>query len=90
VQTVPNNKLDITIRDNDMATRILKDVEISGDRNVTKKEAEKILKYRDPTVEIKRMWNAKTKVISIIMVVTGKISKSLRKHTRNIKGEQKI
>ena len=90
MQTVPNNKLDITIRDNDMATRILKDVEISGDRNVTKKEAEKILKYRDPTVEIKRMWNAKTKVISIIMVVTGKISKSLRKHTRNIKGEQKI
>jgi hypothetical protein len=45
------------------------------DRNVIKKEAEKILKYKDPTEEIKRMWNAKTKVIPAIMVATGKISK---------------
>jgi hypothetical protein len=34
---------------------------ISGDRNVIKKEAEKILKYKDLTIEIKRMWNVKTK-----------------------------
>jgi len=26
-----------------------------------KKEAEKILKYKDLTIEIQRMWNAKTK-----------------------------
>ena len=28
-----------------------------------KKEAEKILKYEDLTIEIQRMWNVKTKVI---------------------------
>ena len=37
-------------------------VAISGDRNVIKKEAEKILKYKDLTIEIQRMWNIKTKV----------------------------
>jgi len=35
------------------------DVAISGDRNVIKKEAEKILKYKDLTIEIQRMWNVK-------------------------------
>jgi hypothetical protein len=31
---------------------MLIDVAISGDRNVIKKEAEKILKYKDITIEI--------------------------------------
>ena len=35
-------------------------VAIPGDRNVIKKEAEKILKYKDLTIEIQRMWNVKT------------------------------
>jgi len=41
---------------------------------VIKKEAEKILKYKDPTIEIQRMWNVKTKVISVIIGATGTIS----------------
>jgi hypothetical protein len=39
---------------------MLIDVAISGDRNVIKKEAEKILKYKDLITEIQRMWNVKT------------------------------
>jgi len=89
-RTVPNNKLDITIRDIEKGTRRLKDVAISEDRNVIKKEAEKIIKYKDSAVEIKRTWNAKTKLIPTIMVVTGKISKSFRKHMGNTKGEHEI
>jgi len=42
---------------------MLIDVATSRDRNVIKKEAEKILKYKDLTIEIQRMWNVKTKVI---------------------------
>ena len=37
------------------------DVAISGNRNVIKKEAEKILKYKDLTIEIQRTWNVKRK-----------------------------
>jgi hypothetical protein len=49
------------------------DVAISGDRNVIKKEAEKIIKYEDLTMEIQRIWNVKTKVIPVIIGATGTI-----------------
>jgi len=39
-RTVPNNQVDIKIRDNGKETRMLTDVTISGHRNVIKKEAE--------------------------------------------------
>ena len=55
-RTIPSNKPDIIIRDNEKGTCMLIDVAISGDRNVIKKEAEKILKYKDLTIEIQRMW----------------------------------
>jgi len=57
------------------------------DRNVIKKEAEKILKYKDLTIEIQRMWNVKTKVITVIIGATGTISKSFRKYVSNIPGK---
>jgi hypothetical protein len=49
-RTIPNNKPDSTIRDNEKGTGILIDDAISGDRNVIKKEAEKILKHKDLTI----------------------------------------
>ena len=59
---------------------MLIDVAISDDRNVIKKEVEKILKYKDVTTEIQRMWNVKTKVIPVIIGANGAISKSFRKY----------
>jgi hypothetical protein len=69
---------------------MLIDVAISGDRNVIKKEAEKILKYKDLTIETQRMWNVKTKVIPVIIGATGTISKSFRKYVSNIQGNYEI
>jgi hypothetical protein len=60
-RTVLNNKPDIIIRDNENRTYMLIDVAISGDTNKIKKVAEKILKYKDFTIEIQCMWNVKTK-----------------------------
>ena len=64
---------------NEKRTCILIDVAKPGDRNVIKKEAENILKYKDLTIEIKRMWNVKARVIPVITGATGTISKSFRK-----------
>ena len=69
---------------------MLIDVAISGDRNVIKKEADKILNYNDLTIEIQRMWNVKTKVISLITGATGTISKSFRKYVSNIPGKHEV
>ena len=60
LKTIPNKKTDIIIRDNEKGTCMLIEVAISGDRNVIKKDGEKILKYQDLTTEIQRMWNVKT------------------------------
>ena len=65
-RTIPNNKPDIIIRDNEKGPCMLIDVAISGDRNVIKIEAEKILKYKDLTIEIQRMWNVKARVMPVI------------------------
>jgi hypothetical protein len=54
-RTIPNDKPDIIICDNEKRTCVLIDVAIPADRNVIKKEAEKILKCKDLTIEIQRM-----------------------------------
>ena len=77
-RTIPNSKPGIIIQDNEKRTCMLIYVAILGDRNVIKKEAEKILKYKDLTIEIQRMWNVKTRVIPVIIGATGTISKSFR------------
>jgi hypothetical protein len=69
---------------------MLIDVAISGDRNVIKKEAEKILKYKDLTIEIQCMWNVKTRVIPVITGATGTISKSFRKHVSTVPGNHEV
>ena len=73
-----------------MAVNVLIDAAISGDRNVIKKEAEKILKYTDPTIEIQRMWIVKTRVIPVVIGATGSISKLFRKHVSNIPGHHDV
>jgi hypothetical protein len=67
---------------------MLIDVVNSGDRNLIKKEAEKILKYKDLKLEIRvqRIWNVNTKMIPVIRGATGTISKSFRKYASNIPG----
>jgi len=57
---------------------------------VIKKEAEKILKYKNLTIEIQRIWNVKTKVIQAIIGATGTISKSFRKYVSNIPGNHEV
>jgi hypothetical protein len=57
---------------------------------VIQKEAEKILKYKDLTIEIQRMWNVKTRVIPVIIGVTGIISKSFRKYVSTIPGNHEL
>jgi len=89
-RNIPSNKPHIIIRDDEKGNCMLIDVAISGDRNVIKKEAENILKYKDLTVEIERMWNVKTRMIPVIIEATGTVSKSFRKYVSNTPGNHKV
>jgi hypothetical protein len=66
---------------------MLIDVAISGDRNMIKKEAKKMLKYKGLTIETQRMWNVKPKVIPVIIGATGTISESF---VSNIPGKHEV
>jgi hypothetical protein len=89
-RTIPNNKPDIIIRDNEKRTCMLIDIAIPGDRNLIKKEAEEILKYKDLTIERQRMWNTKTNVIPVIIGTTETISKPFRKYLSNVPENHEI
>ena len=66
-RTIPNDKPDVIIHDDKQQTCLLVDVLIPGDRNVIKKEAEKILMYKDLIIDIQCMWNVKAKLIPVII-----------------------
>jgi len=66
------------------------DVAVPGERNVIKKQAEYIVKYKDLIIEIQRMWKVKAKVTPVIIGVTGTITKSLRQYLSNIPGKHEI
>ena len=55
-----------------------------------KKEAEKILKYKDLIIEIQRMWNVKAIVIPVVKGATGTISESFTQYLSNIPGKHEI
>ena len=69
---------------------MLIDVAIIGERNVMKKEAEKIINYKDLTIEMQHMWNVKKILIRVTIGTTGTIFKSLRKYVNNIPKNHEI
>jgi hypothetical protein len=54
------------------------------------KEAGKILKYKDLTIEIQGMWNVKTKVILVIRRATGTLSRSFRKYLNHVTAKHEL
>jgi hypothetical protein len=74
-RTIPNNKPDIVIRNNEKGTCMLIDVANTGDSNVIQKLAYNILKYKDLTIGIQCTWNIKPWVITVIIGATRTISK---------------
>jgi hypothetical protein len=71
-------------------TCMLIDIAIQGDKNVIKREAEMMLKYKDLNIEIQRMWNVKANVIPLINRATGTISISFRKYVSDIPGNHNV
>jgi hypothetical protein len=67
---------------------MLTGIAITGDGNLTKKEAEKFRKTL--AVEIQRLWNVKATGIPVIVMASGTISVSFRKYLIRIPGKHDI
>ena len=65
----------IIIKDKEQNTCIIKDFTVSYDTKIEVKEKEKIDKYRDLAIELKRLWKTKVTVVPIVFWITGSNSK---------------
>lgn len=83
-RTISANKPDIIIKNREQGTCILIDVAIPADNNVTRKEAEKVLKYRDLAIEIQRMWQLKVDIVPIVIGALGTTSTTFWKYLSKI------
>jgi hypothetical protein len=66
------------------------DVAIPSDRNEIQKASENKLKYKNLSIEVRRMWNMKCFVIRVITGITGIVNKRLKKYLETIPGKRSI
>lgn len=84
-RTVAANKPDLIIRTNRNCYVV--DVTIPSDRNIVKKEAEKILKYQSLLIELRRMWGLEVMFIPVVIGARGYVTKELKKYLEKIPGK---
>jgi hypothetical protein len=58
-RTIPSNKPDIIIRNNEKGKRVLIDTALSEDRNVIKKKIKNILKHKTLQKKVQCLWSTK-------------------------------
>ena len=69
------NRPDITIHDREANVAILIDSSVPHDTNIVEKTAEKLTKYRDLEIELKKCWKLKSiKTVPIIVGALGTVS----------------
>ena len=86
-RTIPANRPDLIILNKNEQNCLIVDVAVPDDVNVSKKETEKRLKYKDLQIEISRMWNVKTKVIAVVVGALGTKSDNFNKEIELIPGK---
>ena len=82
---VKSNRPDITIHDTKKKSCIFIDVAIPICTNVTKKEAEKIVKYRDLEIEVQKCWDLKeVQTVPIIIGALGTVCHGIDGYIKKI------
>lgn len=83
-RTISANRPDIIVKNKLTRTCTIIDVAVPMDDHVDRKEAEKMLKYRDLSIEVARMWNMKVEVVPVVVGSLGTISKQFTRHLSRI------
>ena len=61
------------------------DVAIPGVRRIDQKEVEKITKYQDLKIDVKRLWEKKATVVPVVIGALGTIPRDLVKHLKTLR-----
>ena len=80
---VPANRPDVTIHNRKERSAMLIDFSVPNDTNIVTKTAEKLIKYRDLEVEVKKCWNLKT--VQTVPVVIGALGAVSTDHKQYLK-----
>lgn len=89
-RTIRANRPDIVFHNREAKTCLLIDVAIPDDHNIMIKEAEKISKYKDLEIEIKRMWNTKASIVPVVIGTLGVVKAGLQKQLDVIPGKPTV
>jgi len=74
-RTVPVNRPDTVLLDKTEKTCLLIDIALPDDANVNTKETDELSKYKDPEIEVSRMWKVRTNTVPVITGALGTITK---------------
>ena len=80
-KVIKEHRPDIVIVDKVKRETLIVDVAVPGDARVGTKELEKMVKYRDLSIEVQRLWEQKkVKVVPIVIGALGTVPAAFRKH----------
>ena len=81
------NRPDVTLIDKVKKKVSLIDVAIPWDTRVEEKEREKMDKYQDLKIEIRRIWDMPVEIVPIIIGALGTIPRSLKRNLEKLEAE---
>lgn len=79
---------DIVVVDKVAKKVTLIDMAIPADKNVLKKEKEKVTKYQDLKTELQRIWKMKVKVVPVVIGALGSVPKDQRQWLKELDLEE--
>ena len=82
---VPHNKPDIIVHNENTRECHIIDIAVPACRNIVRKEAEKITKYRELGTELQKCWNLKkVSITPVVIGALGTVTKGVEKYLRKI------
>jgi len=82
--TIVANQPDIVMHDKIEKNCLLNERAMPHDSNINTKETEKLSKYKDLEIVVKRMWKVRTKIVPVITGALGVIKKALDQNLQSL------
>jgi hypothetical protein len=82
--TIAANWPDIVLHGKMEKNCLLNEIAMPNDWNINTKETEKLSKYEDLEITVKRMWKVRTKIVSVITGALGTIEKALDQNLQSL------